>query len=801
MLLDACLQECRLAVRSLRKSPGFTTGTVAILALAIGANSALFSIIHGVLLRPLPYRDDDRLVVIQCERQYADARGPVPATFGLADLSDWRGALRSFDDVAFYLTDPHVLAAPSGSQVLPVAVVSSNFFSMVGGAVAAGRLFDATDGQAPSVVISERLAGQLFAGPREAVGAPLQLDSRPYSVVGVVPRSFALPAPDIDVWLSAEHEQIVKPRTSGFRPLGRLRPGTTLDQARADLDSAVRGLSATNATMFGNGFRASPIGLRDQIVGDMRPTLMIVWVAVGLTLLASCANLANLLLARNAALSRVRAIQSALGASRRRLLLRAVADGGILAAAGAAVGLVLAVALVRGLVRWQPAGIPLLSNVGMNVPVLLFTAGLGVLTAVAIAVLPALAWSRHPPVLNTSVRVIAPVANRRIGRALCVAEFGIAMVLLVGATVLGRSLYELLRTDIGVKPDHVATASLRLGSGQRRDADVVALADRILARAREIPGVTGVGVGNGLPPRSRGLTLTLKLKGDVVDYAATAVTVTPGYLETLGVRLLKGRFFEASDDAAHADVIIMSDVTARRLFGDENPIGRTMPLPTLRDGVKGTAEMTLVGIVAPVKYSGLAAEADEQVYRPFAQQPWGSAFLVARTDRDPASLSSLLRSQIAAVDPSVPVVSIQPLAAMLDEETISARLRSLLLAVIAFLGLVIAAVGLYSVVAYSVSQRSSEIAVRLALGAHYRDVTRMVLREGFVLGVAGILLGLAGACVLAGSLRALVFQVAAVDPASFVISAGLLLLIALVASYVPARRASRVDPLTALRAE
>jgi putative ABC transport system permease protein len=788
-LRDALWLECRYALRGLRRSPAFTAGTIAVLALAIGANSAIFSVVHGVLLRPLPYRDAERLVAVQCERQYAQARGPVPATFGLADLGAWQ-ALSSFDAVAFVLTDAYVLEGASGSQVLSAAVVSSTFFPGVDGPFVAGRALAPGDRAAPLVVISERLANQLFDGPERAVGTPLRLNSRPYTVAGVASRAFALPASDVDVWLSAEHEEAFKPRTSGFRPLGRLGPGATIAQAQGEMGSL----------SFGTGFRATAVPLRDQVVGDARPTLMLLWAALGLALAAGCANVANLLLARNSSLARDRAVQLALGASRRRVLLRAVAEGGMLAAAGAALGLALAFAVVRVVVRLGPEGLPLLANVGMNGPVLLFTTGLAVFTALAVGALPTIAWSLAPTTLTTSARVVVP-ATRRLGRALCIAEFAIAMVLLVGATLVGRSLFGLLRTDIGVAPEGVTAASLRLGSVARRDTDLVALAGRLVERARALPGVTDAGVGSSLPPRTPGLTLTLKRKGDVVDYAATAVTVTPGYLEALGVRLLGGRFFEPQDDDAHPPVVIMSGATARRFFGDEDPIGRTLTLPTLRDGVKGRAEMTVVGVVAPLKYAGLAAEADEQVYRPFAQQPWGSGFLIVRAPGEPAGLESILRQEIAAVDRALPVVSIRPLESIVSEETTSPRVRSMVLGVTALLGVTIAAVGLYSVVAYSVSQRSAEIAVRMALGAGHRDVSRMVVKEGLVLGAAGTVAGLAAACALAGSLRALLYSVTAVDPASYVASAGLLLVIAIVASYVPARRASRVEPVAALRAE
>jgi len=801
LLLEACIHEFRYSLRSLRKAPAFAASTIVVLALAIGANSALFSVVYGVLLRPLSYRDADRLVVIECERHYSDALRPAPAFFRLADLRDWRDRLRSFDRVSFFLTDPYVLSGTSGSQVVTAAVISNSFFSTFNGPFSAGRPLDPSDDLTPSVVIGERLAGQLFDRPQLAIGARLQLNSHPYEVVGVLDRSYALPSPAVDLWVSAEYEQSLRPRSGGFRLVGRLKPGTIIEQARSDLDRAVRALSATHPGTFGNGLRASAVGVRDHIVGDMRSALRILWAAAGLILIASCANVANLLLARNAPLSRERIVQAALGASTGRFLLRGLADGGILAASGAAAGVALAAVVVGSLVRLEPTGLPLLASVRVNVPVLLVAIGLSAFTALAIGVLPVIEWSRRPPTWTTSVRGPTP-ATRRMGRALSIAELAVAMVLLVGATLLSRSLIELLLTDIGVNTEHVTAASLRLDFRQpRSDSEIVGFVDRIVARIRELPGVSAVGAGSGLPPSSPSLTLTLKRKGDAVDYAATAVTVTPGYFESLGVRLLKGRFFNEADDDAHPPVIILSDATARRFVGDGDPIGRTMTLPTLRNGVKGSAEMTLVGVISAVKYSGLAADADEQVYRPFAQQPWPSVFLVVRAGGVETGFASTLRRQIAAFDPALAVVSIKTLDAIVAEETAAPLLRSILLGAIAFLGVTIAAVGLYGVVAYSVSQRTSEIAVRLALGAHRRNVTRMVLKEAFVLGVSGTAVGLVAAYAVARSLSALVYRVTVTDSASFLLSAGLLLVIVLVASLVPASRAARVEPLVALRME
>jgi len=392
-------------------------------------------------------------------------------------------------------------------------------------------------------------------------------------------------------------------------------------------------------------------------------------------------------------------------------------------------------------------------------------------------------------------------SGTRVRRALMIAELAVSVVLLVGAILLGRSLVRLMNTDVGVETGRVATASLSLALDRELNAaQQIALVDRVLERMRALPGVTSVGVGTSLPPRESRLLLTLRGAG-AIDYQAAAIPSSPGYFSALGIRLLKGRFFTDADTGDHPAVMIMGSDTARHFFGDGDPIGRTLSLPVFRDGVTGQGTITLVGIIGDVKYSGLDRAPDSAIYRPFAQQPWPNIFLVARTDGDTAAFRMTLQRQIADVDRAIAVSAVSTLDHVVSEAAAQPRFRTLLFAALAGLALALAAVGLCGVVSYSVSQRTTEIGVRMALGATASDVVKMIVGEGMWLAVGGVAIGVAVAFALARTLASLLYGVAPADAASFVFASGFMLFSAMLASYIPARRATGIDPAVALRAE
>jgi putative ABC transport system permease protein len=447
--------------------------------------------------------------------------------------------------------------------------------------------------------------------------------------------------------------------------------------------------------------------------------------------------------------------------------------------------------------------VPRLDAVHVDVPVLLFSIALAGVAALGAGLLPAWQSANTADALKFGAAGATGASGRpQVRRVLCATELAVSLVLLVGASLLGRSLVRLMHTDLGVTTDHVVTASMNLAFGQRpTDAQTLERVERVIERIRTLPGVRAVGVGTALPPNASRLMLTLRRTGETVDYQAAGVAATPDYFHALGMRLVNGRLFTAEDDLNHPPVMIMSVDTARRFFGDGDPIGRAMSLPVRRNGVNGRADMTLVGTIANVKYSGLDAAADDAVYRPFKQQTWVAPYLVVRTTGDPENLVPTVGREIAAVDRGIVITGVRALDAVVSDAAAQPRFRTVLLAAIAGLALLMAIVGLYGVVAYSVSQRTREIGIRMALGARGGDVLAMVLWEGLQLAVAGISGGLVAAFAATRALTGLLYGIAPTDGVSFGFAGASLLIVALMASYVPARRATKVDPLVALRYE
>jgi predicted permease len=433
----------------------------------------------------------------------------------------------------------------------------------------------------------------------------------------------------------------------------------------------------------------------------------------------------------------------------------------------------------------------------------LFSIGLSAIAAFAAGLLPAWQSSNTAEALKLGAATVGSApAGRRIRRVLSAAQLSISLVLLVGATLLGRSLVRLMQTDLGVTTDHVVTASMNLAFGGRpTDAQTLVRVERVIERLQALPGVRAVGAGTALPPNRSRLMLTLRRAGEAIDYQAAGVAATPDYCRALGMRLVSGRFFTDADDASHPDVMIMSVDTARRFFGNGDPIGRTLSLPLNRNGVNSRVDMTLVGIIANVKYSGLDAAADDAVYRPFKQQTWVAPYLVVRTAGDPQLLVPTVRREIGNIDRGIVVSDVRALEGIVSDAAAQPRFRTMLLASMAALALLMAVIGLYGVVAYSVAQRTREIGIRMALGARRHDVLAMVLREGLMLAAAGIATGLLLAVLAVRALTGLLYGVASTDAMSFAASAVSLLIVAFFASYIPARRATKVDPLIALRSE
>jgi putative ABC transport system permease protein len=795
MRFDNLRHDFRHAIRALIRSPGFTLAATATLALGIGANVAMFSVLYAVVLKPLPYRDPDRLVLVQVETAVTGTRRPLPLSVRLGEFDSWKKA-QTFEQPALYTRAAHALLTKDGTEQLDDALVSTEFFSTMAGSLTAGRPLTAEDDSMPSCVISERLARRLFSEPTRAVGQPLTLNGRPFTIVGVAGAGFKFPERVTDAWLPARFVRTYDSRDFGFQMIGRARGDASIERINAEVEAIARAQPGADRQQRGRVVR-----LADQIAAPVSRALAVLFSAVTLVLVVACINLANLLLARNASRARDLAIQSSLGASRTRLIAQSLVESACLAVLGAAAGLFVAYLLVTMAVSTAATFVPNIEFARLDLPSLLFAAGVMTFAALASGAAPAAitAWSAREPRL-TVVQSSRP--HQRARRALCVAEWSVAFVLLVGASLLARSLTRLMTTDLGVSTDHVVTASLNFAFGQRPpEDDVIRRVHEVLDRIKRIPGVVTAGVGTSLPPQASRIRITLRREGESVDYAAAGVPVSPEYFQALHIPLVQGRLFNDSDDVNHPDAFIMSADTARRLFGSGDVIGRTMNVPraTWLDVRKNSAAMTLVGVIGNVKYSGLSSPPDDAIYRPFAQQPWIAPFLVVRTTVDPASLMTAIRREIVAADPVVVVSAVRTLDSIMSEASAQPRSQAVVLAALTTLALVMAAVGLYGVVAFSVVQRTNEIGIRLALGSSRRRVLLLILREGITIGVVGLALGIAAALALVRLLQSSLFGISPTDPVSFGVAALTLLAVAALASYLPARRATAVNPLVALR--
>ncbi len=704
----------------------------------------------------------------------------------------------SLQSAALYSLDVAAYTTSEGTELLDAAVVSGSFFQTMAGPMAAGRGFGPDDEQDPVAVISDSLARRLFGAPAAALHQPITLWSRAFTIVGVVDPAFRFPEAEIDAWTPAGRARAANPRCCGFGMIGRLAADAPVARAAAEAAAFARTPAGRGATGRAD-LRATAVGLLDATVAPARPALLVLMAAAGLMLLVACANIVNLLIARRSARARELATRVMLGASRARLIMQSATETTLIAAAGAAAGIALAHAAVAAVDRTGSAGLPRLDDVRLDLPVLLFAAGIAAAAALFTGVVPAL--RSDSAALIGHGGVTPPPGGRWLRRALCIAEFALSLVLLVGASLLARSLVALVRTDLGVAAQGVVTASMnfRMTSPRSTDEEIRIRAAEVLSALEAVPDVTAAGVGTSLPPSQSRIRITLRREGERVDYQAAGVAATPGYFEALGMRLVRGRHFTPDDDLNHPPVMIMSVETTRRFFGDGDPIGRTMRLPVMRDGVNAGEEMTLVGVVSSVRYSGLDALPDDAVYRPFAQRAWGAPFLVVRTEGDPDALATSLRRYVGAVDQTVVLTEVRTLASIVSDAAAQPRFRTVVLAGMAGLAAAMAAVGLYGVISYSVARRTKEIGVRMALGAERQHVLGLLLREGLGLAAGGALIGIGLALLAVRLLDGLLYGVEPADPVSFGLAATGLSTLTLIASYLPARRAARIDPVAALR--
>lgn len=684
--------------------------------------------------------------------------------------------------------------------------------------MAHGRALTEADDEEPVVVVSARLArrlveeargGGLEAGERasleQVLGRVVTLNGQALTVVGVTAPAFQFPSARADAWIPAGTVRQQNPRCCGFTPVLCLKAGASVAAASDEVAALVRGLGEQMPRQLADT-RVRVARLSDALVAPVRPALLTLMAAVVLLLVLACANVTNLLLARNTARAHELGVRRALGASRVRLVTDALAEGAVLAGAAGVAGVVLASMLVSALQAAWPDAFPRLEYVRLDGATVLFALTTSTVVTMVLGVLPVLPAGNVQPSLVVSQRSSTSHRGVRLMlRGLSVAQLAVSVVLVVVAVLLGRSLVALAGTDVGIDTRQVATASLGLAMDRAlTDAQQVALVDRVLERLSAAPDVVAVGIGAARPPDTSRMALTLN-RSDApearANYMAAAIPATPGYFQALGIRLERGRLFTDADTLDAPPVVVLSAEAARRLFPEGDAVGQRVQLPVLRDGQTSTEDMTVVGVVSSVKYGGLEQDAGDAVYRPFAQQAWRAVFVAARMTGEPSAFTARVAREVAAVDPEITVSGVATLESVLADITAPPRLRTWMLGALAGAAVLIAAVGLFGVLAYSVSQRRRELGVRMALGADAERIRRMVRREGLWLSGLGAAVGLAGAAGASRLVASLLYATSPTDTASFVLAAAGAVMVGLIASDLPARRAARVNPTEALKAE
>ena len=812
--LEHLNQDLRFAFRMFSKTPGFTAIAVLTLALGIGANTAIFSFVYGVLLAPLPYRDASRIIVLN---ETTPRVGNVSVSH--PNFLDWRAQSRAFSQMAAVYHVGFNLAGVSQPENIAGEAVSPNFLSMLGVHPYLGRDFEASEekaGTAPVVLLGYALWQTHLGGDRNAIGRTISLDGRSYTIIGVLPADFR----SIDKTDVMEPVGVLATTDSDFQDrgargdmavVGRLAPGVSFGQARGEME----GIAARLATEYPGsndqfGVRLQPI--RDVFAGDARPALLVVFGAVMFVLLIACANVANLFLVRGAARTKEIALRIAFGASRSRIVRQMLTESFVLALLGGVFGVALALAGIKGMTRLISMDMMNGASVSLNGAVLLFTAGVVVLCAFVFGLAPAM-HSTKPDVqseLKESARTSsAGAAQNRLRGALAVAEISLSLILLTGAGLMMKSLSRLLSVDPGFHPDRVLTMEMNLRTQQyAKDPAIRNFWQQVLERVRALPGVESAAVGTAAPFTGshdrgditiEGMPLPRPGSWPHPDYHV----VSPGYVQTLGIPLLRGRSFTDADDENAPRVGMINSLLARQFFPNQDPIGkRFMSGHPPADPVKNPPHwITIVGVVGDTKLYGLANPPRLEIYVPARRSPSNDMDLLVKSAVNPAAMISAIRGVVASVDKDQPIFAISTMDA-LRSNSISGRSTTLiLLGAFSILALVLAAIGIYGVISYSVAQRTHEIGIRMALGAQRRDVVRMVLSQGGKIAFAGIGIGIVAALGLTRLMSSLLFSVSASDPATFAAVAILLVLVALLACYVPARRAMKVDPMVALRYE
>lgn len=809
--MGSVYQDLKFAFRSLSKRPGFTVVAVLTLMLAIGVNTTIFSVVNAVLLRALPFRDPEQLVALQ---QSAGDNG-LPGIAAYQYLA-WREKQTSFADLGAYTDNNFNLTGRGEPERISCAQVTASVFTTLGVQPVKGRVFlpqeDAV-GANNVAIVSEKFWRARYGGEDSILGSSLTLDNKPYTIVGVMPAGFRFPG-EFDVWLplALDPAKEFGDFFSLIEVVGRIKPDVSFERAQSEL-----GLIARNASESVKEQRREPlplalvdvVPLHQQLVAGARLTVLVLWGAVGLVMLIACVNVAGLMVSRTLARQREMAVRAAVGARRWQLIRQLLIESVVLGLAGGALGLLIALWSTRAIGSLVPADFATavydLSHIPIDWRVFGFTLALSVVTGVVFGLAPALAASKPDLIQalrNSRSMGLMSFGLRSFRGWLVVAELALAMVLLVAAGLLVRSFNKLNAIDLGFDRENVLTARINLPRSKYKGPQALAFQQQVIENVKTLPGVQAAGAISHTPLNGFSMIVFTSIEGqpplDKNDPPIGVGSVSPDYFQTLKIPLLNGRQLDERDGPDKQKVALVNDAFARRFFPNGDVLGKRVGFAC--EESEGLCR-TIVGVVGNIRQESLTDNVAAELYLPSAQMPLNGMTLFVRTTSDPLSTVAAVRSQVLAVDKDQPIFDVKTLAQRVSDATAVSRSLTILFASFAVLALVLGLVGVYGIVSYSVTQRTQEIGIRMALGARALDILQLILRHGFVLVVSGVALGVAGALALTRFLTTLLFGITPTDTFTFVVVAAIFFFIAMVAALIPARRATKVDPLTALRYE
>ncbi|MFL6388754.1 MAG: ABC transporter permease [Terriglobales bacterium] len=808
--MSTFLQDLRYGFRMLRKSPGFTLVALVALALGIGANTALFSVVYGVLLKPLPYAQGKELVVLNQEFPKANA---MNVGFSVKELNDYREQSKSLAQIEEYHQMSFILLDGQEPDEVRTGVVSAHFFDLLGIQPYLGRFFTSADdvpGADAVLVLSYPYWKTRYGGDRSIIGRHFRMNDKVHTVVGVLPpvpqypRENDVYMPSVACPFRSSPATIASRNARLLRAFGRLKPGADVQSGLVDVNLVASRLRQEYPADYpeSRGLAAAMDGLQNQLTKQVRPMLLVLLATAGLVLLIACANVANLALARIMRREQEMAVRAALGANRGRLIRQLLTESTLLSVAGGALGLLLACGCLELLVRFVGRFTTRAAEVRISTEVLLFTLGISILTGLIFGSIPALAQRLNlvTSLKEGSANATVKSGGVRLRNVLVAGQVALSFVLLVGAGLMVRSFIKLQQVNAGYNPENVLTANVPLNFSKYNNQATLTFFDRVMRKLEATPGILAVGVNNGAPlAPGMPMNTTFIVEGRPVNereaLPSTDVQfVSPGSMQLLGIPLISGRFFTPHDNADSPEVAIISRSLAHHFFPNEDPLNKRISADNGKTWVK------IVGVVGDVKYYGLDQETKDTAYVSFAQTPMGNTLLV-KTAGNPMNYAQQVREAVLSVDPEQPVNGIQTLQELRGDTLVQSRLTALLLALFAGLALAIAATGLSGVTALMVSQRTREIGIRMALGAQSNEVLRMVLMQGMSVIAVGLAVGTVAALIFSRVMKTLLFETTVTDPVTFTGVALVFLAVGLAASYVPARRVTKVDPLIALRSE